>query len=503
MPDGRLLQQRQYHTAAAAATAPAWRPASFTQVMRSVSPAYQLRQMAASRTSHIHHQEHVMTNDDPKAGSTSGTTSHVNHVHGNNHVDNQEGDHHEDDYDGSRDVALTPGMDWDGDEQPQHQQQPISASMLMLHYHNTPGGLPTGRDHLPSTSSQRQDFFSSNSQQQQHPMYLHNPHTSTYHPGHLLPRPPGVVAANVVPGSSFMGAASIPVEATHGVSARAVGAHGEALGAPIPASERQPQQQPAAYDPALFSPAGAFPAAFQPRGLAVSSAAAAGMRPMVGVGSGAGGGGAAASVNATTAVFQLPNFQLPGFQLPGRPRPPPPVITHTWSGRTLPQPAALACSPAATAGIPMRFVQTAAPDIGSFEDDAVSASSSFPYPGDVGFGGNTIVTASGGGAASGRGGSVGAVAAAAVAATAAATATTADVTAAATAADTAACVMAAVYGSAVPPAPQAGVAFASCGGAMEMDSHHAGDADSCDDSDSAAPARASGQHSRSQDGSDT
>ncbi|CAI5952088.1 unnamed protein product [Closterium sp. NIES-64] len=279
-------------------------------------------------------------------------------------------------------------MDWDVDERPQQQQQqqPINASMLMLQHYQNPG-LPTRREY----------FSSSIFQQQQHPVSLHNSRASSYHPSHLIPRSPGqlfspavysgAAAAHMVPtaasmGAAYVGAASmgaaavpveatqnvfsstptaahtvpgaaaVPVEATQGVSARAVAAHGELLGAPLAASECQ--RQPAACYLESASPEIALPAMFQPGGVPASSpaAAAANMRPIAVMGSAARGGGGAASVRAT-AIFHLPNFQLPGFQVPGRPLPPPPVITHTWTGRrTLPQPAASVCLPAATAGIP-------------------------------------------------------------------------------------------------------------------------------------------------------
>ncbi|CAI7812630.1 unnamed protein product [Closterium sp. NIES-54] len=447
---------------------------------------------------HTHHQEHVMTNDNPEAGS-SGTTSHVNHVHGN-----------------SLDGNLRPEMEWDGEQQ-QQQQQPISASMLMLQHYQNPGGLPTGwRDHFSSVISQQQHFFSSISQRQQHPVSLHDPRSSSSnHPGHPVPRPSGELfrpavysgaATSARESTRVMGApstlgAAIPVEATQDVSARAVAAHGEVLGASISAPERH-QQQPTAGYPASASPAIAFPAMLQPRGPAASSAAASYMRTHGQMGSAVGGVGGSASGRAT-AVFQL---QLPGFQLPERTRPPPPVVTHTWTGRTLPQPAASACSPAATAAtvfttataaiaaiaataptsptatagtviagtactarFPTCVLLTAPPGIKSFEDDSVSASSSFPYP--DGFGGNTVPTGTGGGVASGRGGSV--------------APTAAEVAAAA---DMAAGVTAAVYcvaAAATAAAPHAGaVAAANSGGTMEMDSHHADNAADSDDADS-------------------
>ncbi|CAI5529476.1 unnamed protein product [Closterium sp. Naga37s-1] len=298
MPDGRMLQQRHYNAAAAAgATTTAWRPlASFTQVLQSVSPAYQLRRRPAGSMIHTHHQEHVMTNDNPEAGS-SGTTSHVNHVHGN-----------------SLDGNLRPEMEWDGEQQ--QQQQPISASMLMLQHYQNPGGLPTGwRDYFSSVISQQQHFFSSISQRQQHPVSLHDPRSSSSnHPGHPVPRPSGELfrpavysgaATSARESTRVMGApstlgAAIPVEATQDVSARAVAAHGEVLGESISAPERH-QQQPTAGYPASASPAIAFPAMLQPRGPAASSAAASYMRPHGQMGSAVGGVGGAASDSAASA----------------------------------------------------------------------------------------------------------------------------------------------------------------------------------------------------------
>ncbi|GJP44491.1 hypothetical protein CLOM_g7831 [Closterium sp. NIES-68] len=454
-----------------AAAAVAWSASSFTQLLCSVSPAYQLRRNI--------HQEHVMTNDDPEAGSSS--TSHINH-----------GDPEENLTPGMT-PGMTPGTEWVEEQQ----QQPTSASMLVQQYQNL-GVLPPGRE----------VFFSAFAQNH-HPMSLHPTTNSRCHnPAPCLtgePFRPAVFSRTAA--QELLEAACIPFGAPQNVFSGTVASHELLEAAPSP-FEASPDALPdaaashellaasaaasghhsAALVPASAFPASALPALFQP-GPMVSSAAAT-MRPIGQMDSSVG-------VGCTSAA---PSRAI--LYLPGRPCPPPlPVITHTWAGRTLPQPAASACSPAATAFSPAATAFSPAvsgapaaapgspvaalgprrhsflpvPGRASFEDDSVSASSSVPYPG---IAWDDVVVA-GCGAASGHGGLV-AAAAAAAAGTAVAAAREED--------------MAASYGDAV------GMDYGNAG---DVDVASVADgADGADGADSTASASTNEHGSTSQSESD-